>query len=92
MELNHNIDNMKCLVRLSHFTHKEEDKNTFHNAYAFAIQHLDHRELGVAGAGDAMDRRQAEQRVHAAYLHPALPDRDRKVLPDRPADPVLPEF
>ena len=40
MELNHNIDNMKCLVRLSHFTHKEEDKNTFHNAYAFAIQSI----------------------------------------------------
>jgi hypothetical protein len=40
MILNHNIDNIKCLVRLSHFTHKEEDHNTFHNAYLFAIQSI----------------------------------------------------
>jgi hypothetical protein len=36
--LNHNIDNLKCLVRLSHFTHKEEDRDNFHNAYLFGIQ------------------------------------------------------
>lgn len=36
--LNANIDNLKCYVRLSHFTKKEEDKNTYHKAYAFAIQ------------------------------------------------------
>lgn len=40
MVLNHNIDNIKCLVRLSHFTHNEEDYNTFHNAYIFAIQSI----------------------------------------------------
>ena len=40
MILNHNIDNIKCLVRLSHFTHKEEDYNTFHNSYLFAIQSI----------------------------------------------------
>lgn len=40
MILNHNIDNIKCLVRLSHFTHKEEDYNKFHNAYLFAIQSI----------------------------------------------------
>ncbi len=38
MVLNHNIDNLKCLVRLSHFTHKEEDRDNFHNAYLFGIQ------------------------------------------------------
>ncbi len=38
MVLNHNIDNVKCLVRLSHFTHKVEDYDTFHNAYLFGIQ------------------------------------------------------
>jgi hypothetical protein len=40
MLLNHNIDNIKCLVRLSHFTKREEDKDTYHNAYAFAIQSI----------------------------------------------------
>jgi hypothetical protein len=38
MILNHNIDNMKCLVRLSHFTHKPEDHDKFHEAYLFGIQ------------------------------------------------------
>jgi hypothetical protein len=38
--LNTNIDNMKCLVRLSHFTKNPEDSNTYHNAYAFAIQSI----------------------------------------------------
>lgn len=36
--LNANIDNLKCYVRLSHFTKNEEDQNTYHKAYAFAIQ------------------------------------------------------
>ena len=40
MILNHNIDNIKCLVRLSHFTHKEEDHDKFHNAYIFGIQSI----------------------------------------------------
>jgi len=40
MVLNHNIDNIKCLVRLSHFTKREEHKDTYHNAYAFAIQSI----------------------------------------------------
>lgn len=38
MVLNHNVDNLKCLIRLSHFTKNEEDYNTFHNAYIFGIQ------------------------------------------------------
>ena len=36
--LNSSVDSFKCLVRLSHFTKKEEDKDKFHNAYAFGIQ------------------------------------------------------
>ncbi len=40
MLLNHNIDNLKCLVRLSHFTHKEEDHDKYHNAYIFGIQSI----------------------------------------------------
>lgn len=36
--LNCNIENFKCLVRLSHFTKRGEDDNTYHRAYAFAIQ------------------------------------------------------
>lgn len=38
MTLNHNIDNLKCFVRVSHFTKKMEDHNKFHKAYAFAVQ------------------------------------------------------
>jgi len=38
MLLNANIDNLKCFVRLSHFTKDEADFKTFHRAYAFAIQ------------------------------------------------------
>lgn len=38
MTLNSNIENFKCLVRASHFTKRKEDENTFHRAYAFAIQ------------------------------------------------------
>lgn len=40
MVLNHNINNIKCLVRLSHFTHKETDHDKFHNAYIFGIQSI----------------------------------------------------
>jgi hypothetical protein len=36
--LNENIELFKCYVRVSHFTKNEEDANTFHRAYAFAIQ------------------------------------------------------
>jgi hypothetical protein len=36
--LNENIDNLKCLIRLSHFTKDEADHNTFHKACAFGIQ------------------------------------------------------
>jgi len=36
--LNANIDNLKCYVRLSHFTKDEKDRNTYHKAYAFAVQ------------------------------------------------------
>ena len=38
MILNENIDNLKCYIRLSHFTKNEKDYNTFHKAYAFGIQ------------------------------------------------------
>jgi hypothetical protein len=38
--LNTNIDNMKCLVRLSHFTKNPDDSNTYHNAYAFGVQSI----------------------------------------------------
>lgn len=37
-KLNCNIDVLKCYVRVSHFTKREEDKNDFHRAYAFALQ------------------------------------------------------
>jgi hypothetical protein len=40
VELNHNIDVMKCLVRGSHFTHKPEDHDKYHNAYIFGIQSI----------------------------------------------------
>lgn len=36
--LNINIPSFKCLVRLSHFTKKQSDSNTFHQGYAFGIQ------------------------------------------------------
>jgi hypothetical protein len=38
MILNANIDNLKCFVRLSHFTKDPADENTYHRAYAFAVQ------------------------------------------------------
>jgi hypothetical protein len=37
-KLNSNIPSFKALVRKSHFTKNEEDKNTFLNVYCFAIQ------------------------------------------------------
>jgi len=43
--LNENIPYFKCLVRLSHFTKKEKDKNKYHNAYAFAIQSVENKIL-----------------------------------------------
>jgi hypothetical protein len=39
--LNANIPSFKCLIRLSHLTKNEEDTNTYHNAYAFAIQSVE---------------------------------------------------
>ncbi len=36
--LNHNIDNLKCLIRRSHFTKLSQDSNTFDNCYVFGIQ------------------------------------------------------
>ena len=36
--LNENIQLFKCFVRVSHFTKNPKDANTFHKAYAFAIQ------------------------------------------------------
>lgn len=38
MKLNNNIPHFKCLIRQSFFTKKDDDKNIFHNAYAFGIQ------------------------------------------------------
>ena len=36
--LNDNIKAFKCLVRVSHFTRRDSDKDVYHNAYAFGIQ------------------------------------------------------
>lgn len=52
MILNSNIDNIKCYVRLSHFTKKEEDYNTFHNVYLFGIQSVANRILTFHGMTD----------------------------------------
>ncbi len=38
--LNSNIENFKCLVRLSHFTKDPKDYNTYHNASVFGIQSI----------------------------------------------------
>ena len=38
--LNHTIDNIKCLVRRSHFTKLSQDDNIFDNCYAFGIQSI----------------------------------------------------
>jgi len=40
MILNHNIDNLKCLVRQSYFTKDPSDHNIFHSAYLFGIQSI----------------------------------------------------
>jgi len=37
---NSNIPGFRCLVRLSHFTKREEDQNTYHHGYAFGIQSI----------------------------------------------------
>jgi hypothetical protein len=39
-KVNENIEPFKCLIRASYFTKKEEDANTYHNAYAFGIQSI----------------------------------------------------
>jgi hypothetical protein len=39
--LNLNIPSFKCLVRVSHLTKDEKDKNVYHNAYAFGIQSVE---------------------------------------------------
>jgi len=52
MILNHNIDNTKCYVRLSHFTKKEEDYNTFHNIYLFGVQSISGKILTFHGMTD----------------------------------------
>lgn len=40
MILNHNIDNIKCLVRQSYFTKNSSDRNIFHSAYLFGVQSI----------------------------------------------------
>lgn len=50
--LNHNIDGTKCYVRLSHFTKREEDYNTFHNVYLFGIQSVSNKILTFHGMTD----------------------------------------
>jgi hypothetical protein len=50
--LNLNIDNLKCYVRLSHFTKKEEDYNTFHNVYLFGLQSVSNKILTFHGMTD----------------------------------------
>lgn len=52
MILNHNIDNTKCYVRLSHFTKKEKDYNTFHNVYLFGVQSVSGKILTFHGMTD----------------------------------------
>jgi hypothetical protein len=50
--LNSNIDNIKCYVRLSHFTKREEDSNTFHSVYLFGIQSVSNKILTFHGMTD----------------------------------------
>jgi hypothetical protein len=40
MILNHNIDNLKCLVRQSYFTKDPSDHDIFHSAYLFGVQSI----------------------------------------------------
>jgi hypothetical protein len=41
MILNTNIPSFKCLIRLSHLTKNEDDKDTYHDGYAFGIQSVE---------------------------------------------------
>jgi hypothetical protein len=50
--LNHNIDNTKCYVRLSHFTKKIEHYDTFHNVYLFGVQSVSGKILTFHGMTD----------------------------------------
>jgi hypothetical protein len=50
--LNHNIDNTKCYVRLSHFTKNKKDYNTFHNIYLFGVQSVSGKILTFHGMTD----------------------------------------
>ena len=52
MTLNHNIHNLKCLVRVSHFTKKSEDYNKFHNVYLFGVQSVNGKILTFHGMTD----------------------------------------
>lgn len=52
MVLNENIDGIKCMVRLSHFTKRDEDYNTFHNVYIFGIQSISGKILTFHGMTD----------------------------------------
>ncbi len=52
MILNHNIDNTKCYVRLSHFTKKIEHYDTFHNVYLFGVQSVSGKILTFHGMTD----------------------------------------
>lgn len=52
LKLNDNIEGIKCLVRLSHFTKRPEDYNTFHNIYIFAIQSISGKILTFHGMTD----------------------------------------
>jgi hypothetical protein len=45
MVLNQNIKGYKCFIRLSHFTKKIEDQDTFHEGYAFGIQSVNSKIL-----------------------------------------------
>ena len=52
MELNVSINNIKALVRLSHFTKRNSDFNTFHNVYLFGIQSVSSKILTFHGMTD----------------------------------------
>jgi hypothetical protein len=41
MILNTNIPSFKCLIRLSHLTKNKDDKDTYHDGYAFGIQSVE---------------------------------------------------
>lgn len=52
MVYNNSIKNIKALVRLSHFTKREEDHNVFHNVYLFGIQSWSNKILTFHGMTD----------------------------------------